>query len=132
MAYPNRSDLQNPAKKVAVQAAKGQTYGKSAAQMESQRTVPMGPSPSAVQPQSAAGPAVAPGGLGNFSRPTDNPNEPLTAGANFGPGPNAAQAGVSYASQNTDNVLMELKQLYQAFPDDDLADLIDSYTQDGF
>jgi len=132
MAYPNRTDLQNPAKKVAVQAAKGQTYGKSAAQMESQRAVPMGPSPPAMQPQSAPKRAIAPGGLGNFSRPTDNPNEPLTAGANFGPGPNAMQAGIPLNQSGSNNVLSELTQLYHAFPNDDLADLIDSYTQDGF
>jgi len=130
MAYPNRTDLQNPAQKVAVQAAKGQTYGKSAAQMESQRAVPMGPSPSAMQPQSAPKPAVAPGGLGNFSRPTDNPNEPLTAGANFGPGPTAAQAGIR--SNTTDQVLNELQGIQAMFPNSDLADLIDNYIRDGF
>ena len=130
MAYPNRTDLQNPAKKVAVQAAKGQTYGKSAAQMESQRAVPMGPSPSAMQPQSAPKPAVAPGGLGNFSRPTDNPNEPLTAGANFGPGPNAAQAGIP--SSATDQTLNELQAIQAMYPNSDLADLIDNYIRDGF
>ena len=130
MAYPNRTDLQNPAQKVAVQAAKGQTYGKSAAQMESQRAVPMGPSPSAMQPQSAPKPAVAPGGLGNFSRPTDNPNEPLTAGANFGPGPNAAQAGIR--SNTTDQTLNELQAIQAMYPNSDLADLIDNYIRDGF
>ncbi len=130
MAYPNRSDLRNPAKKIAVQAAKGQTYGNAGAQRESQRAVPMGQSPTEMQPQAPQRTPIAPGSAGNFNRATESPDEPLTAGANFGPGPNASQSGI-YNSQQ-DSIINELKQLYAEFPNDDLADLIDSYVQDGF
>jgi hypothetical protein len=42
------------------------------------------------------------------------------------------QAGIPLNQSGSNNVLFELRQLYEAFPNDDLADLIDSYTQDGF
>jgi hypothetical protein len=131
MAEANRTDLNNPARKVAMAAAKGQTYGAAAAQMESQRAVPMGQAPSDVQAAQTA--RTAPGGLGSFNRPTERPEEPLTAGANFGPGPNMLQAGVNQPMRaNVDNVLLELQELNRMFPNEDLTDLIDSYVREGF
>jgi len=43
--YPNRSDLRNPTKKLAAQAAPGQTYGEAGKQMAAQRAVPMAAPP---------------------------------------------------------------------------------------
>lgn len=132
MAYPNRTDLQNPAKKVARQAAKGQQYGKATAQLQAQKAVPIGraPSESVPPPQPQQGPM--PGSLGAFTRQTERPNEPLTAGVNFGPGPNAAQAGVAQPIRTDDPVLERLRTLYAQYPNSDLADLLDSYTKDGY
>ena len=48
--YPNRSDLRNPANKIAKTAAKGQPYGQAGAQLASQAVVPMAPSPTAAIP----------------------------------------------------------------------------------
>lgn len=121
MAYANRTDLNNPAQKIAVQTAKGQTYGKAAEQAAAQRAVPMG-----------APAQVAPGSMGAFNRPTERPQEPITAGVNFGDGPNAEQANVNRPARTTDPVLARLQYLYENFPNDDLADLLDSYVNDGY
>jgi hypothetical protein len=115
--YPNRSDLRN----VARQTATGQTYGKATEQMEAQRAVPMGRSP--VEAQTLQRPR--PGTLGALTRRSERPSEPITAGAPFGPGMGPEAAGIS-RSQG-DAALDELRMIYEMFPNDDLADLIDSY-----
>lgn len=120
--YSNRTDLQNIAAKVAT----GQTYGVAKQQMDAQRAVPMGKSPVDV----AAVQRPVPGTLGGLTRPTERPMEPITAGAPFGPGPSPVAAGIPMPSG--DSALAELQAIYQMFPNDDLADLIDSYTRDGF
>jgi len=124
--YPNRSDLRNPATKIAKTAAKGQPYGQAGAQLAAQAVVPMAPSPSAMVPA----PPIQPGGLGAFSRPTERPNEPVTAGSSFGPGPTPGKQFVVPVA--ADAVLNELRGLYQAFPSDDLADMLDSYVREGY
>lgn len=125
--YPNRSDLRNPAGKIAKSAAKGQTYGEAGKQMEAQSVVPMGASPTTAQP---AQPRIAPGQLGAFNRPTENPAEPVTAGASFGPGPTPTTA--FRPPKANDPVLDELRALYKMFPNDDLADMLDSYIREGY
>jgi hypothetical protein len=127
--YPNRSDLRNPAKKIAKTAVKGQAYGKAGEQLASQSAVPMAPSPSAMVPAPQA-PAIQPGGLGAFSRPTERPNEPVTAGASFGPGPTPGREFIVPVA--ADAVLNELRGLYQAFPIPELADMLDSYVREGY
>lgn len=120
--YSNRSDLRNPAQKVARQAAKGQTYGEAGKQMQSQKVVPMAKSPSDAQvAEPAAGPM--PGAI-QFARPTERPNEPGTYGADAGPGPSYSGAGLPQVAQSADPVLQELLVLYKQFPNDGLANLI--------
>jgi hypothetical protein len=116
------SDIQAGTNRVAIQAATGQTYGKATEQMNAQRAVPMGAPPTEVQ-------RPVPGTLGSLTRPTERPAEPITAGANFGAGPSAVGAGIPQPTG--DSALEELRMIYQMFPNDDLADLIDSYTRDG-
>ena len=116
------SDIQAGTNRVAIQAATGQTYGKATEQMNAQRAVPMGTPPTEVQ-------RPVPGTLGSLTRPTERPMEPITAGAPFGAGPSRVGAGIPQATG--DNALEELRMIYQMFPNDDLADLIDSYTRDG-
>ena len=116
------SDIQAGTNRVAIQAATGQTYGKATEQMNAQRAVPMGTPPTEVQ-------RPVPGTLGSLTRPTERPAEPITAGAPFGAGPNPISAGMPQPSG--DNALEELRMIYQMFPNDDLADLIDSYSRDG-
>lgn len=127
MAYSNRTDLNNATNpKVAVQTATGQTYGKATEQRNAQKAMPMGASPADARPQ------VSPGSLGAFGRPTERPQEPITAGVDFGAGLGAIAAGVNQPVRTSDAVLDRLRQIYQAFPNEDLADLLDSYAVDGY
>jgi hypothetical protein len=128
--YSNRSDLRNPAAKMAKTAVPGQAYGEAGAQLASQSVVPMAgaaPSPAST---SSAPPQVMPGGLGSLARPTERPDEPLTAGASFGPGPTP---GVQFVvPKESDPVLNELRGLYRAYPSPELADMLDSYVREGY
>ena len=120
--YPNRSDLRGG--KVPKMTATGQTYGEAGKQMASQSAVPMAAPPTENIPQ------VQPGQMGNLLRPTERPSEPVTAGASFGPGPTPmTQFAVP---RNNDPVLNELRGLYQAFPSEELADMLDSYVREGY
>jgi hypothetical protein len=116
------SDIQAGTNRVAIQAATGQTYGEAGKQMAAQRAVPMGTPPTEVQ-------RPVPGTLGSLTRPTERPMEPITAGAPFGAGMGPVGAGIPQPTG--DNALEELRMIYQMFPNDDLADLIDSYSRDG-
>ncbi len=118
----NRFDLQNPAAKVAKAAAKGQTYGKATEQMASQSAVPMGASPSDV---SASRAARAPKPL-SLTAPTERPDEPITAGAPFGPGPNMYQAGIPMVNESQ-IAMQEIRQIAMMFPNEDLEDLLLRY-----
>jgi hypothetical protein len=118
----NRFDLQNPAAKVAKAAAKGQTYGKATEQLASQSAVPMGASPADV---SAARAARKPAPV-TLMAPTQRPEEPITAGAQFGPGPNMYQAGIPMVSESQ-MALQEIRQIAMMFPSEDLDDLLARY-----
>lgn len=121
--YPNRSDLRNAGGKVAKQVATGQTYGEAKKQMDAQSAVPMAAAPTDAPPQ------ILPGQLGAFNRPTERPNEPVTAGASFGPGPTPR---TQFAVPTSDPVLTELRALYSAYPSTELADMLDSYVREGY
>jgi hypothetical protein len=125
--YSNRTDLQNPAKKMAATAAKGQTYGEAGKQIAAQRAVPMAAPAPAPRPRNP----VAPGSMGAFNRDTTAPDEPVTAGANVGPGPNAFQAGITAPPMFGNPVLQELIVLNQLYPSDDLKNLISVLTDKG-
>lgn len=127
--YSNRTDLQNPAKKIAVSAAKGQTYGEAGKQLAAQRAVPMAAPAMAPAPRPRN--PVAPGSMGAFNRDTTAPDEPVTAGANVGPGPNAFQAGITAPPMFGNPVLQELIVLNQLYPSDDLKNLISVLTDKG-
>lgn len=111
--YPNRSDLRNPAQKIARQAATGQTYGEAGQQMAAQQAVPMAQSP-ATAPAQQAKPRPTPGSLGALDRPTERPNDPMMPMPDAGPG----------MFTPADPVVEELSLLYAQFPNDDLANLL--------
>jgi hypothetical protein len=121
--YSNRSDLRNAGGKVAKQTATGQTYGEAKKQMDAQSAVPMAAAPTDAPPQ------IQPGQLGAFNRPTERPNEPVTAGASFGAGPTPT---TQFAVPVNDPVLTELRALYSAYPSTELADMLDSYVREGY
>lgn len=130
-AYPNRTDIQQQPS-LPARAAPGQTYGKATQQLNAQKIVPMAPprvvlpppvappsGPPGAAPQLSAGaappsPGPAPGQLGDLHRPTERPNEPVTAGApvGAGPGPEAIPQGPT-SPQNT-NLSRTLAQIAQS------------------
>lgn len=132
MAYGQRTDLNNPAEKLAKRTARSPQYGAAAEQMRAQEAVPMGSAPADVSAARTARQAPTPQPPGSFIRPSERPTEPITAGADFGAGPNSIQSGVPMAVRTEDPVLDRLRQIYRAYPNEDLADLLDSYIRDGF
>lgn len=125
----NRTDLQNAAtragKKLAVKTPPSSQYGEATRLREAQRQMPMGQAPTdAVGQMNAERPR--PGQLGPLTRATDNPMEPITAGADFGEGPNSLQAGVRMMSP-TDAAMDELVNIARLYPNSGLQDLIDKY-----
>ncbi len=85
-AYGNRTDLQG----AKVMEFTGQQYGQRAAQVAAQRAVPAdftGPTQEAAQQAAAEPTGTPPGSLGSLLDPSQRPDEPVTAGAPFGPGP---------------------------------------------
>jgi hypothetical protein len=65
-------------------------------------------------------------------RPTDRPDEPITAGANFGPGPNAMQAGIRPRLVPEDNLLETLQALYAMYPNEELGLMLSKYGNRGY
>lgn len=88
-----------------------------------QQAVPAGPSP--VDAQRSA-PMVRPGSLPPLLGPTKRPNEPITAGANFGPGPSALQAGVPIRTE-TQVAVEELRAIAQLHPTQELTTMLDKW-----
>ena len=117
------SDIQAGTNRVAIQAATGQTYGEAGKQMAAQRAVPMAAPPTeAPQVQ-----RPVPGTLGSLTRPTERPMEPITAGANFGAGPNAIAAGIPIPQSPDSRAVDEIRAIAQLYGSDDLLDLLDAY-----
>lgn len=119
--YPNRSDLRGAPKAEFT----GQTYGEAAAQDVAQQKVPTGATPPAAAGLLPAGPRP---GLAPFNRPSERPDEPITAGSNFGPGPSAMEAGIRPRVIEFDDTRMMLEQLYNAYPNPGLAKFIARYS----
>lgn len=103
-SYPNRVDLSTV--KPPMVAAPGQAYGEAGAQLEAQRAVPMGPPPL---------PDLPP-----FSRSTERPDEPVTAGLPVGPGPGPE---VLAGFENTNESF--LRGVYRRFPSEELRELLE-------
>lgn len=109
----------------------GQTYGEATKQRRSVQAVPTGNAPTQQRAEQAARRAT-PAAPGSLTAPTARPMEPITAGAPFGPGVGPSAAGIPMMPPAGDNVLEELKAIYQRFPNDDLADLLDSFIREGY
>jgi hypothetical protein len=119
-AYPNRTDLNQPKPKMA--AFTNQTYGEQANQVRRQRVVKPGPPPGARVP--APGPAQ-PGAAGAFNRPTERPNEPVTAGAPFGPGAGPeALSGAGVQAGSREDVYLQVRAIASRYPNPAVLDLL--------
>lgn len=118
-AYPNRTDLTSA-------PAPGQPYGAVKAQADSMKVVPMAnrPAGAAPAPPPAAAPArtISPDETPTFGMPTSRPDEPLTAGLPFGPGRGPQGPAPNPAN---DDVSDRLRAIYDRYPTDELADLLD-------
>jgi hypothetical protein len=119
--YPQRVDL-------AVATPKSKTYGDATASRQSQQAVPMG---TVAPPQPMARPASRPQPLIPLDAPTRNPMEPITAGANFGAGPNSTGAGLpvnNVPPSSTMNPKLDLidqvKYIYSRHPNTALYQLL--------
>lgn len=120
--YPNRSDLRNPAEKIAKQAATGQTYGAAAEQMRAQQAVPMGgPPTTAAAPQQPTTPRPTPGSLGALDRPSERTDQTLVPMQNQTP----------MMFNPSDPVVEKLSMLYAQYPNDDLAALLSAIKYGG-
>jgi len=117
------SDIQAGTNRVAIKAATGQTYGEAGKQIAAQRAVPMGTPPTEA-PQIQR---PVPGTLGALTRPSERPMEPITAGANFGAGPNAIAAGIPIPQSPDARAIDEIRAIAQLYGSDDLLDLLDAY-----
>ena len=115
------------AEQLPVTTASNQQYGQRLAQQRSQEAVPMGTPPTSVPSPVRQLPRTAPGTLTPLTAPTGRPNEPITAGANFGAGPTALGAGIPMMPSQGAMAVDELRQIAQIFPTDDLLDLLDTY-----
>ena len=119
-AYPNRTDMNQNRQPVTV--ASGQPYGARQEQVAAQRALPLPAAPPVPAPPPPA-PGALPGGRGPFTRPTEYPDEPLTAGMSIGPGPGPealAMRGVTV----DDQLVAQLRGLYAAYPNSDIAALL--------
>ena len=117
------------AEELPISTASNQQYGMRLAQQKAQQAVPMGQSPTTVPSPVQSQRRVAPGSLTPLTAPTARPDEPITAGADFGPGTTAMGAGIPNEMSANDDALLELKAIYSAYPSQDLADVIQFYEQ---
>jgi hypothetical protein len=118
--YSNRSDLRNPAGKIAAKAATGQTYGEAGKQLAAQQAVPMGAPPTAApQPMQPVNRPV-PGNVVDMMAPTQRPQDQMA--------PIMNQPMVLPMSNP---VVEELEVLYRMYPNDDLLGLISALKYSG-
>jgi hypothetical protein len=97
----------------ASQAAKyvpGLPYGEGQALMETQRSAPLAAAPSIEQSGMPSGLASAAASqpMVPLSAPSQRPDEPVTFGANAGPGPGIEALGLTQQGQSTAQVLQKL------------------------
>jgi len=113
-AYGQRVDLNNPVNR--------QQYGDKKKLADAQRAVPVASSPNVSAPVARP----VPGERGSLTRPTERPNEPITAGAPFGAGPGPAGAGIPTFSPQM-SALDEVRAVAQQYGLPELQDLLDIY-----
>ena len=113
-AYGQRVDLNSPSNR--------QQYGEKKKLADAKQAVPVAASPDVPVPVVRP----VPGERGSLTRRTERPDEPITAGAPFGAGPSPMAAGIIPTQAGDGDVLQQLIYLNQAYPNNDLADLIDA------
>ena len=112
------------AEKLPISTASNQQYGQRLAQQRAQEAVPMGQSPTTVPSPVQKRPRTAPGKLTPLTAPTARPNEPITAGADFGPGPNSLAIGMIPQIGSNDDLAMRVRAIASQFPSAALLGLV--------
>ena len=114
--YPQRTDL-------AIATPKSKTYGDAADSRRRQQAVPMGvaavPQMAAATPSAGPRPQLIP-----LDAPSQRPDEPITAGADFGPGPNSVDVGLPPPVGGKDDLSLRLRAIASQFPTAALLGLI--------
>lgn len=125
-SYQNRTDLN-----LAPKAATGLPYGEHKALIQAQQAVPLQsaatPAPSATPPVVGAGSPALPGQQ-DFTRATERPAEPVTAGLPIGagPGPEVLQANTQ---PSADIIGAQLRAIYAQYPNNDLLRVLQLHDQ---
>jgi hypothetical protein len=114
--YSNRSDLRNPAGKIAAQATKGQPYGEAGKQLAAQQAVPMGAPPTAAPQPAKPVNRPVPGNVVDLMAPTERPQDMMAP----------IMGNTPMILPASDPVIDELEVLYRMYPNDDLKDLLSS------
>lgn len=118
-AYTNRSDLN--ARRLPITTGRGQPYGTATAQSQAQQAVPMarpGLTTPGTPPEAAA---AVPRASVPLDAPTSRPDEPVTSGLPIGSGAGPE----SLFAPMTDSTSLEIRALYQLFPNNYLLSLIE-------
>lgn len=119
--YANRSDLRNPAGKIAAKAAPGQAYGEAGKQLAAQQAVPMGAPPMATPQPATPVNRPIPGQVVDLAAPTQRPQDPMVPVMGNNP----------MILPMSNPVIDELEVLYRMYPNDDLAGLISALKYSG-
>ena len=109
----------------------GLGYGKGKEQMEQQTAATMAGNPVAASAQSAATPPTLPPAVGMFE-PTQRPEEPITAGMDFGPGPDSSILGIPNVPKEPDPAIAAIQTLYLQNPrNEDLRLIVQTLQDEG-
>jgi len=124
--YPNRTDLNNPTKKLAVTTTPGQTYGEAGAQRRAQQAVPMGaPQAPQVAPQQQQRQPLP---VTPLNAPSERPDEPVTAGNPLGAGPGMESLPqpmpMGTAPGSRQDLINQVRYIYSKTPNTALLQLI--------
>jgi hypothetical protein len=118
-AYANRTDMAQP-----VQAPTGLPYGERQALEQAQQEAPVPATPDPFDRILAAAQQF-PMDMGPINRPTERPNEPVTAGLRAGPGPGPEVLGMPTGISDT------LARIYGESGNETIAALLDRARQMG-
>lgn len=133
-AYAQRTDLHQP-----VTVAPGEEYGGRKMLEQAQKVVPLPQQPATPSPAGGGGtapagptaamtaqPGLSPGEL-DFTRATERPNEPVTAGLPVGPGPGPEALGLGPTSTDPGIVLRSMYQNVPEAQNNDVLRLIEAF-----
>lgn len=118
--YPNRVDLQLGDRQQPIMRPPSTQYGEQAELVRQQQALPVSAAPAPAPMPASTRPPMPPTQIIPLDSPTMRPDEPLTAGAPFGPGP-----GPSFTRMREDPIADEVRALYVQFPYAGLREILE-------